>query len=85
MLSLKYGYKFIFERWVVKIGERGQVTIPQHLREAYALTPGTDVDFLVRDGALMLVKKDAQNAVADLFGRKTFDRPTDALMKLLRE
>lgn len=69
----------------MKIGERGQVTIPQHLRDAYALTPGTDVDFVVRDGALTLVKKGSQNAVADLFGRKTFDRSTDELMKFLRE
>jgi AbrB family looped-hinge helix DNA binding protein len=71
----------------VKIGKRGQVIIPQALREEYGFLPGTEVEFVARDGALLIVKKqDAQQrALAALYGRKRFGRSTDGLMKLLRE
>lgn len=69
----------------MKIGERGQVTIPQHLREAFALKPGTEVDFVVQDERLVLVKKGVQREIDRITGRKQFDRSTDELMKLLRE
>ncbi len=71
----------------MKISERGQVTIPQALRERLGFLPDTEVEFVVRDSALVLVKKEAsqQRAVERLYGRKRFARSTDELMKLLRE
>ena len=68
----------------MKVGERGQVTIPQALREEFGFLPETEVAFTVRDGALLLVKK-GQEDLAKLYGRKRFERSTDELMKLLRE
>lgn len=69
----------------MKIGERGQITIPQGLREQFGFTPETEVDFVVQDGALLLVKKGQRAQVEKLYGRKRFERSTDELMKLLRE
>ncbi len=68
----------------MKVGERGQVTIPQALREQLGFLPETEVEFTVQGGALLLVKKERERDVAKLYGRKQFGRSTDDLMKLLR-
>lgn len=41
----------------MKIGERGQVTIPKVLRERFGLGPDTEVEFHVRRNVLVLRKK----------------------------
>ena len=41
----------------MKIGERGQVTIPKSLRERYGLTPKSEVEFVEINGQLVLRKK----------------------------
>ena len=69
----------------MKVGERGQVTIPQALREEFGFLPETEVAFVVQGGALLLVKEGQQNELTRLYGRKQFERSTDELMKLLRE
>lgn len=69
----------------MKVGERGQVTIPQPLREQFGFSQGTEVEFMVRDGALLLVKKPPQRELERLYGRKKFERSSDELIKLLRE
>jgi AbrB family looped-hinge helix DNA binding protein len=71
----------------MKVSERGQVTIPQELREQFGFLPETEVEFVVRDGALLLVKKPGSRhrAVERLYGQKRFGQPTDELLKLLRE
>lgn len=40
----------------MKIGERGQVTIPQKFRSRFGLTPATDVEFVEQSGQLILRK-----------------------------
>jgi AbrB family looped-hinge helix DNA binding protein len=72
---------------VMKVSERGQVTIPQPLREQFGFLPETEVEFVVRDGALLLVKKSAgrRAAIERLYGSKRFGKTTDELMQLLRE
>lgn len=40
----------------MRIGERGQVTIPKKLREKYGLEPHDEVAFLERRGELILQK-----------------------------
>jgi AbrB family looped-hinge helix DNA binding protein len=71
----------------MKVSERGQVTIPQELREQFGFLPETEVEFVVRDEALLLVKKPGsrRRAVEQLYGQKHFGQPTDELLKLLRE
>ena len=40
----------------MKIGERGQVTIPKEIRERFGLGPQTDVEFQVVNGSIVLKK-----------------------------
>lgn len=40
----------------MKIGERGQVTIPKGIRERFGLGPETDVEFRVIHGVIVLNK-----------------------------
>jgi AbrB family looped-hinge helix DNA binding protein len=40
----------------MKIGERGQVTIPQKYRNRFGLAPATDVEFVEEAGQLVLKK-----------------------------
>jgi len=41
----------------MKIGERGQVTIPRNLREKFRLKPATEVEFQVVNESILLRKK----------------------------
>jgi len=41
----------------MKIGERGQVTIPKELRERFGLAPNTEVEFRVVRNSVVLVKR----------------------------
>ena len=40
----------------MRIGERGQVTIPKNIREQFGLSPETEVEFRVVDGSIILKK-----------------------------
>ncbi len=40
----------------MKIGERGQVTIPKEIRETFGLGPDTEVEFSVVQGSIVLKK-----------------------------
>ncbi len=71
----------------MRISERGQVTIPQALRERYGLLANTEVEFVADDTGLRLVPSPSSRVaeVNGLYGRKAFARSTDELMSLLRE
>jgi antitoxin PrlF len=58
----------------VRITSKGQVTIPQEIREQYGLLPDTEVEFVVKRNVVQLIK--AMNS----------DRPTrgEALVRRLR-
>ena len=40
----------------MKVGERGQVTIPKEIRDRFGLGPETEVEFRIVAGALVLKK-----------------------------
>jgi AbrB family looped-hinge helix DNA binding protein len=40
----------------MKVGERGQVTIPKDIRERFGIGPDTDVEFRVVRGSIVLTK-----------------------------
>jgi len=40
----------------VRITSKGQVTIPQAIREAAGLLPDTDVDFILDEGGVRIVR-----------------------------
>lgn len=41
----------------MKVTTKGQVTIPARIREYLAIAPHSEVDFRIRDGAVVLVKQ----------------------------
>jgi AbrB family looped-hinge helix DNA binding protein len=53
----------------MKIGERGQVTIPKELREKFGLKPKTEVEFQVVDNSILLRKKRRKLTLARWKGR----------------
>lgn len=59
----------------MKIGERGQVTIPKELREKFGLKPETEVEFQVVNNSILLRKKPRRLALTRWKGRckKSFE------------
>ena len=76
----------------MRITAKGQVTIPQAVRERAGLMPGTDVDFEIDDGEVRLVKAPrkgdrmtrGQRLVEHLRGAGDFRMTTDEIIALMR-
>jgi len=73
----------------MKITTKGQVTIPQHIREQLGLLPHTEVDFEVRGNAVMLKKATAsrrrgRSLIEHMRGRADTGLSTDEIMALTR-
>lgn len=50
----------------MRVTEKGQVTIPKQVRDRLGIAPGSDVDFVVVDAGVMLVKNaDAKDTFQD--------------------
>jgi AbrB family looped-hinge helix DNA binding protein len=73
----------------MKLTSKGQVTIPQEIREQAGLGPGDDVDFTFDDGTIKIVrskqaKTRGRQIVEHLRGRATLGMTTDEIMALTR-
>ena len=73
----------------MRVTSKGQVTIPQHIREQLGIQPGSEVRFELDGDAVRLVKQ-ADSArgdalVARLRGRGRSGMSTDEIMALTRE
>lgn len=73
----------------MRVGEKGQVTIPIEFRDALGLLPGSTVEF-ERRGSELVIHKAASTArgealVERLRGRSTSGMTTEELMALTRE
>jgi AbrB family looped-hinge helix DNA binding protein len=53
----------------MKVGERGQVTIPKDIREKFGIRPNAEVEFKVVDGSIVLRKASKQIGIAKWRGR----------------
>jgi len=53
----------------MKIGERGQVTIPKDIRERFGLGPETEVEFQVVQSSIILRKKPKKRNLKKWKGR----------------
>jgi AbrB family looped-hinge helix DNA binding protein len=53
----------------MKVGTRGQVTIPKQIREQFGLTPETDVEFQVMNGSIVLKKAPRKSNLRKWKGR----------------
>ncbi|MBS0561698.1 MAG: AbrB/MazE/SpoVT family DNA-binding domain-containing protein [Proteobacteria bacterium] len=76
----------------MRITAKGQVTIPQDVRERAGLMPGTDVEFEIEAGGVRLVKATRKGArrtrgqklVERLRGGGDFRMSTDEIVALMR-
>ncbi len=76
----------------MRITAKGQVTIPQDIRERAGLMPGTDVEFEIEAGAVRLRKTTGngprktrgQRLVERLKGAGDFRMTTDEIIALMR-
>ena len=73
----------------MKITTKGQVTIPQSIRERFGFLPHTEVDFEVRGDVVVLKKADGRQrrgrrAVETLRGRGDEPMTTEEILALTR-
>lgn len=72
----------------MKITTKGQVTIPQEIRERLGLLPHTEVEFEVRGDEVVVVRADSRRRgrriVDRLRGRGDVPMTTDEIMALTR-
>ena len=72
----------------MRVTTKGQVTIPQHIREKLGITPTSEVDFFEEEGRVFLVKQKGRKAAARKFaklrGVATVKMTTDEIMALTR-
>jgi len=76
----------------MRITAKGQVTIPQDVRERAGLMPGTDVEFEIEAGIVRLIKATSggsrqtrgQKLVEGLRGQGDFKLTTDEIVALMR-
>ena len=72
----------------MRLTSKGQVTIPQPIREKLGLSPASEVDFIEENGRVYLVKKPAtkknNRRFRKLRGAATVRMTTDEIMALTR-
>lgn len=75
----------------MRITSKGQVTIPQHIRERYGFMPQTEIDFVERDGVVVLETSTgrrpdaADRLVSAMRGSVGRGLSTDEIMRLTRD
>lgn len=73
----------------MRVTTKGQVTIPQDIREKLDITPATEVDFIEENGRVYLVKKTGgmikRRKFMELRGIATVKMTTDEIMALTRK
>lgn len=69
-----------------RISSKGQVTVPAAVRDALGLDAGTVVEFVVREGDVVLRKGSGSDHPVDrVFGRLKLGRPVDEVIDDLRD
>ncbi len=72
----------------MRVTTKGQVTIPQDVREKLGITPATEVDFIEEGERVYIVKRADEKAgirrFAKLRGVATVKMTTDEIMALTR-
>ncbi len=72
----------------MRVTVKGQVTIPQHIREKLGITPSTEVDFVEENDRIYLIKKPGSSPRTNKFrsfrGVATVKMSTDEIMSLTR-
>jgi len=72
----------------MRVTTKGQVTIPQEIREKLGITPATEVDFVEEGGRVYLLKRKENAASTRKFARlrgvATVKMTTEEIMALTR-
>lgn len=72
----------------MRVTIKGQVTIPQHIREKLGINPGTEVDFVPENGKVYVVKRERAKGRTNRFQRyrgiATVKMSTEEIMALTR-
>lgn len=73
----------------MRVTTKGQVTIPQNIREKLGITPATEIDFIEERGRVYIEKKEGKdikiiNQFKKLRGIATVKMTTDEIMALTR-
>ena len=68
----------------MKIGERGQVTIPKHIRHQYGLLPQMEVEFVPAGKGILIQKKTLRSPVEEVYGILKGDSETDGYIEAVR-
>lgn len=73
----------------MRVTTKGQVTIPQHIREKLGIAPAAEIDFIEEKGRVYLVKKKTKKNTNSKFralrGSGTVKMTTDEIMALTRD
>ena len=73
----------------MRVTTKGQVTIPQHIREKLGIVPATEIDFVEEKDRVYIVKKEKQKNQSSRFrklrGVATVRMTTDEIMALTRK
>jgi len=73
----------------MKITSKGQVTVPQEIRDEFGFLPHTEVEFVVKEDEVRIIKKKKANSfgrklVNHLRGKGSVEMSTDEIMSLTR-
>lgn len=69
----------------MKIGERGQVTIPKTIREKYGLLPQVEVEFYEGENGVLIRKKTGKTSPIDkVYGILNKYESTDPYIEAIR-
>lgn len=72
----------------MRITSKGQVTIPQHIRELSGLLPATEVEFEITDAGILIKKAKTRafgnKLIRHMRGRADTKMTTDEIMHLTR-
>jgi len=69
----------------MRIGERGQVTIPKELRDRYGMSPGMEVEFAPEESGIRIQKKTQHTSpVRQVYGILNRPSKTDDYMEEIR-
>lgn len=71
----------------MRVTSKGQVTIPQNVRQRLGITPGSEVDFQLDELGARLVRvsdNDGKNLAGRMRGRATVAMSTEEIMALTR-
>ena len=68
-----------------RISTKGQVTVPVDVRRALGLAPGMPVEFMVREGEVVMRKgREGTHPVDAVYGKLKLPKPVDALIEEMR-